>query len=101
MIRQRVPLHQLHAVPLTQLPDDTPNPTSHLAEDRSFSILRHPHHVISAIPSDVGLALSLSHDGLLSDWGVHVWRPSHIHRPTPTTVEPLRVSPPEAVAYLI
>ena len=34
------------------------------------------------------------------NWGVHVWRPSHIFRPTPTTVEPLRVSPPEAVAYL-
>ena len=49
VIRQRVPFHQLHAVPLTQLPNDSPNPTSHLAEDRSFSILRHPHHVISAI----------------------------------------------------
>ena len=35
----------------------------------------------------------------LLNWGVHVWRPSHILRPTPTTVEPLRVSPPEAVAY--
>ena len=34
----------------------------------------------------------------LLNWGVHVWRPSHILRPTPTTVEPLRVSPPEAVA---
>ena len=33
------------------------------------------------------------------NWGVHLWRPSHILRPTPTTVEPLRVSPPEAVAY--
>ena len=39
------------------LPYDFPNPPSHLAEDRSFSILRHPHHVISAIPSDVGLAV--------------------------------------------
>ena len=33
------------------------------------------------------------------NWGVHVWRPSHILRPTPTPVEPLRVSSPEAVAY--
>ena len=56
VIRQRVPFHQLHAVPLTQLPNDSPNPTSHLAEDRAFPILRHPHHVISTIPSDGGLA---------------------------------------------
>ena len=42
VIRQRVPFHQLHAVPLTQLPNDSPNPTSHLAEDRAFPILRHP-----------------------------------------------------------
>ena len=34
------------------------------------------------------------------NWGVHDWRPSHSLRPTPTTVEPLRVSPPEAVTYL-
>ena len=26
---KRVPFHQLHAVPLTQLPNDSPNPTSH------------------------------------------------------------------------
>ena len=69
VIRQRVPFYQLHALPLTQLPNDSPNPTSHLAEDHPFSILRHPHHVISVIPSDVGLALPLSHDGLLSELG--------------------------------
>ena len=69
VIRQRVPFHQLHAVPLTQLPNDSPNPTSHLAEDRAFPILRHPHHVISAIPSDVGLALPLSQDGFLAELG--------------------------------
>ena len=75
VIRQRVPFHQLHAVPLTQLPNDSPNPTSHLAEDRAFPILRHPHHVISAIPSDGGLGLALplslrpTPDGLLSELG--------------------------------
>ena len=36
---------------------------------RAFPILRHPHQLISAIPSDVGLALPLSHDGLLSELG--------------------------------
>ena len=46
-----------------------PNPTSELPEHRLFSILRHPHHVISAIPSDVGLALPLSHDDLLPELG--------------------------------
>ena len=49
VIRQRVPCDPLHALPLTQLPNDSPNPTSHLAEDRPFPILRHPHHVISAL----------------------------------------------------
>ena len=33
------------------------------------------------------------------NWGVHGWRPSYLLRRTLTTVEPLRVSPPEAVAY--
>ena len=69
VIRPRVPFHQRHAVPLTPLPNDSPNPTSHLAEDRAFPILRHPHHMLSAIPSAVGLALPRSHDGLLSELG--------------------------------
>ena len=69
VVRQRVPFHQLHAVPLTQLPKNFPNPTSDLPEHCPFSILRHPHNVISAIPSDVGLALPLSHDGLLPELG--------------------------------
>ena len=47
----------------------------------------------------MGLALPLSHDGLLSirTWWFVDWRPSiTLHD---GTVEPLRVSPPEAVAY--
>ena len=57
------------ALSLTQLSDDLPNPTPDLPKDRPLAILRHPHNVISAIPSDVGLALPLSHDGLLSELG--------------------------------
>ena len=42
VIRQRVSFHQLHAVPLTQLPKHSPNPTSDLAEDPAFPVLRQP-----------------------------------------------------------
>ena len=69
VIRQGMTFDQLHAPPLTQLANDSPNPTSHLPKDHPFPILRDPSHVISAIPSDVGLALPLSHDGLLSELG--------------------------------
>ncbi len=67
VIRQRVAFHQLHAVPLTQLPNDCLNPTSNLPTHRPFPILWYPHDVISATPSDVGLALPLSPDRLLSE----------------------------------
>ena len=41
-IRQRVPFHQLDALPLTQLPNDSPNSTSHFADDHPFPILPAP-----------------------------------------------------------
>ena len=47
-----------------------------------------PRDVCNTIGRGIGLCHSRMTVSLLN-WGVHVWRPSHILRPTPTTVEPL------------
>ena len=57
VIRQRVPFDQLHALPLTQLPNDSPNPTSHLAEDRRFRYFgTHPRDICNTIGRGIGSA---------------------------------------------
>ena len=62
-------------------------------------MLRTPPHVISVIPSDVGFALPLSPDDFLAEPFMIGRRLMFFAKPL-TTVEPLRVSPPEAVAFL-
>ena len=64
-----VPLHQLHTMLLAKLSDDPPNVLPQWPEYLPLPVLRHDDNVVHAVPSNVRLALPLSHDGLLPERG--------------------------------
>src|SRR5262245_20851838 len=65
MIRHRMALNQFDPLLLTEFSDDPPNAASELPIDDSASVLRHKNNVILAVPTDVRLALPVSHENLL------------------------------------
>ncbi len=99
MVRHRMSLHQFYSRLLAELPEDPPHPLSQTSVHRLLSVFRAEHNVIFAVPFHVRLAFPLSHVDLLSfelPGSLKGDRLSHAG-----TAEPLRVAPPEAVAYLL
>src|SRR4029450_10488176 len=65
MIGHGMALDQFNPLLLAQLPDDPPDTASELPIDDPASELRHKNNVILAVPTDVRLALPVSHENLL------------------------------------
>ena len=102
MIRHRMPLNQLDAVLLTQIAEYLPDIAPQLPLQHPPLVLGNEHSVIRAIPSHMSLTLPLSHGDLLScERGGSLKGGHYTISVHDGTAEPLRVSPPEAVAYLM
>jgi len=94
-----MPLDQFHLMLLTQIAENLPDPAAQRSEDHPFPVLWNKDDVVPAVPSDVGLALPFSHDGLLLIERGGSLKETVYHTEHDGTVEPWRVSPPKAVAY--
>jgi len=65
MIGHRVALHQCDALLMTEFPDDPPDAAAQLPIDHTTSVLWDENNVLLTIPTDVRLALPVSHENLL------------------------------------
>ena len=98
MVRQGMPFDQLQPKLLAQLTEDSANLLAQPSKDRLLSIFGDEHDVVPAIPTNVRLAFPFSHR-LSSSKSRRTWggEPAFCPSSNPGSVEPLRVTPPEAV----
>jgi len=102
MIGHRVPLHQLNALLLAQFPQNPSNTPPELSINDPASVLWDKNYGILAVPADVRLALPFSPGDLLaSERGGALQGGLYDISEHDGTAEPLGVSPPKAVAYLL
>ena len=98
MVRQSMLFDQIQPKLPTQLAKDSADLLAQHSKDRLLSIFGDEHDVVPAIPTNVRLAFPFSHR-LSSSKSRRAWggEPAFCTSSNSGSVEPLRVTPPEAV----
>ena len=96
MILHRIPFYSLYSLLTTQTTQYNPCILTQSTINCLSSVFRNRHYVISAIMLNVSLALPISHFGPLQNLPIQRRSFSTTHA---VPAEPIRVSPPKAVAY--
>jgi hypothetical protein len=102
MVGQDMTFGQLQTELDAQLPQYPAYLLPESSKYRLLTVLGDYHDVVTAIPPHVSLAFPLSHWLSLSEpGGLGLEEPFSCTNLNPGSVEPLRVTPPEAVVYLL